>query len=204
MLFVPAGTVRWWRAWVYWLVFLAGVLVITGYFLRRDPALVASRSVAGPFAEHRPWQKIVQGVAAVAFMALHVVPGLDQRFGWTSVAAPVSLLADLVVACCLGFIFRVLRENSHASSTVMVTERQRVVSTGPYAVVRHPMYSGALVMLAATPLALGSVAGLPFVLPLIAALVARTIDEERLLVSELPGYEDYCRTVRWRLMPLVW
>ncbi len=204
MLFASAGTVRWWQAWAYWLVFLAGVLAITLDLLRRDPALLESRTVAGPLAERRPWQKVVQGLASAAFVALHVVPGLDRRHGWTSVAPSVSLLADLAVATGLGLVSWVLRVNRHARSTVSVTEGQRVVTTGPYAVVRHPMYSGALVMLVATPLALGSLAGLPFVLPLAGAMVARIVDEERLLTSDLPGYREYCREVRWRLVPLVW
>ena len=204
LLFLPAGTVRWWQGWLYWLVFLAGVLVITVFLLKTDPALVERRLRAGPAAEHRPWQKVAQGIAQLAFMALLAVPGLDRRLGWTSVAGPVSLVADAVVAVCFGFLFWVLRENSYASSTVTISAGQRVVSTGPYAVVRHPMYAGALVMMAATPLALGSLAGLPLMILLVGALAARIIDEERLLAAELPGYADYCRAVRWRLVPFVW
>ncbi len=204
MLFWPAGTLRWWQAWAYGLVFLAGVLLITLHLLRHDPALVASRSVAGPLAERRPRQKVIQGVASLTFVALHVVAGLDRRFGWTSVAPSLSVLADLAVAAGLGLVFRVLRENRHASSTIAVTEGQRVVSSGPYAVVRHPMYSGALVLLAATPLALGSFAALPLVPVMAGVLAARILDEERLLASELPGYEAYRRRVPWRLVPFVW
>jgi protein-S-isoprenylcysteine O-methyltransferase Ste14 len=160
--------------------------------------------VVGPVAERRPRQKVVQAVASVAFVALHVVPGLDRRWGWTSVPTAVSLAADLVVLACLGGIFCVFSVNGHASSTVGVTAQQRVVTTGPYAVVRHPMYAAALVMLAATPLALGSLAGLPVVLLMVAAIAARTLDEERLLRSELAGYRAYCQAVRWRLAPGVW
>ncbi|HVI96430.1 MAG TPA: isoprenylcysteine carboxylmethyltransferase family protein [Anaeromyxobacter sp.] len=202
--FLPAGTLRFWQAWVYGSVFLGCTLLITLHFLRSDPALIQRRLAAGPAAERRPVQRIVQALASLCFLALFVVAGLDHRLGWSSVPAPVSLAADALVAVGFAIVFLVFRENSHASAVIEVSAGQRVVSTGPYRRVRHPMYAGALLLLAATPPALGTLVALPLVAALAAVLVARIVDEERLLSAELPGYRDYCREVRHRLVPHVW
>jgi protein-S-isoprenylcysteine O-methyltransferase Ste14 len=140
----------------------------------------------------------------VFFVALLLIPALDRRFGWTAVPALVAVIADLLVVLGLLLVFFVFRENSYTSATITVGEDQRVISTGPYAVVRHPMYAGALLMLLCVPLALGSLVGLVVFLPMTAAIVWRLMDEERYLAAELPGYEDYRRKVRHRLVPYVW
>ncbi|HEX9050605.1 MAG TPA: isoprenylcysteine carboxylmethyltransferase family protein [Anaeromyxobacter sp.] len=203
-LFVPAWTLRYWQAWAYWVVFLGAVLLVTAHFLRHDPDLIQRRLSAGPSAERRGTQKVVQALASVLFVALFVVSGLDRHFGWSSVPAVVAVVADALVAVGFTIVFLVFRENGHASATVEVSADQRVISTGPYFHVRHPMYAGALLLLAATPLALGSLVALPLVLPFVAVLIARLLDEERLLSDELAGYRDYCRQVRFRLIPHVW
>ncbi len=203
-LFVPAGTLRYWQAWAYWLVFLGAVVLVTAYFLRHDPDLIRRRLAAGPSAEQRGTQKIVQAFASILFVALFVVSSLDRRFGWSSVPLVVAVLADALVAVGFAIVFLVFRENSHASATIEVSPDQRVISKGPYRHVRHPMYAGALLLLSATPLALGSLVALPLVLPFVAVLVARLLDEERMLSTELAGYREYCRQVRFRLVPHVW
>jgi protein-S-isoprenylcysteine O-methyltransferase Ste14 len=203
-LFLPAGTVRWWRAWVWLGVFFAAVLAVTLHFLRQDPELIRRRLAVGPVAEARRVQRVLQSFASGSFVAVFVLAGLDRRFGWTSVPAAASLLADGLVAAGFAVVFLVFRENSHASAVIEVSAGQRVVSTGPYRHVRHPMYSGALLLLLATPPALGSLAALPAVLALAAVIVARLLDEERLLSRELTGYEAYRRAVRHRLVPGVW
>jgi len=203
-LFVAASTLRYWQAWLYLGVFLGAVLVITVHFLRNDPDLIRRRLQAGPAAEQRGLQKLVQALASLCFVALFVTAGLDRRFRWSSVPAAVSLAADALVVVGFAVVFLVFRENSHTSAVVEVSPGQRVVSTGPYRHVRHPMYSGALLLLAATPPALGSLVALPLVLALAAVLVARILDEERLLSAELPGYREYRHAVRWRLLPHVW
>jgi protein-S-isoprenylcysteine O-methyltransferase Ste14 len=203
-LFLPAGTLRFWRAWAYQGVFLAAVVAITFHFLRHDPELIQRRLAAGPAAEARPVQRVVQALASACFVAVFVVSGLDRRFGWSSVPGPASLAADAVVAAGFAIVFLVFRENSHTSAVVEVSAGQRVVSTGPYRHVRHPMYAGALLLLLATPPALGSLAALPAVLALAGAIVVRLRDEERLLSEALPGYGAYCRVVRYRLVPRVW
>ena len=203
-LFGAAGTLRFWQGWAYLLVFLVAVLLITVHFLRHDPDLIRRRLAVGPVAEQRRTQQVVQSVTSVCFLALFVVSGLDRRFGWSSMPAPLALLGDALVAAGFGIVFLVFRENSYTSAVVEVSAGQRVISTGPYRVVRHPMYAGGLLLIAATPVALGSLAALPVVLPLAAAIVTRLRDEERLLAAELPGYREYCRQVRYRLVPGLW
>jgi protein-S-isoprenylcysteine O-methyltransferase Ste14 len=203
-LFAPTWTLRYWQAWAYWSVFLAAVVFITIHFLKHDPDLIRRRLVAGPRAERRPTQVIVQTLASLFFIALFVVSALDRRFRWSSVPAPVSVAADALVLVGFAVVFLVFRENSHTSAIIEVSPGQRVVTTGPYRRVRHPMYAGALLLLAATPLALGSLAALPLVVALAGVLVSRIVDEERLLSVELPGYRAYCREVPFRLIPHVW
>lgn len=204
MLFASAGTFRWWEAWVYLAVFGASVAAITVHFLVRDPALIGRRLAAGPAAEKRPLQKVIQALAQLAFVLPYVGAGIDHRLHGSRVTAPVVLAAD--AAAALGFlvVFLVFRENTHASATIRTYPGQRVVSTGPYRHVRHPMYAGALLLMAATPLALGSLVALPLVLPLAVVIVERLLDEEAALTKELPGYEAYRRKVRFRLVPGVW
>ena len=204
LLFLPAWSLAYWQGWLYWLLFGAACLVITLYFLRHDPALIARRLKAGPSAESEPRQKLIQGIASILVCTVFVLSGLDHAFGWSSVSRATVLIADAFVL--LGFIvmFLAFRENSFAASTIQVDREQRVVDTGLYGVVRHPMYVGALIMFAATPIALGSWWGLVPVALLTAAMVWRLLDEESFLARKLAGYTDYQRKVRARLVPGVW
>jgi len=203
-LFLPALTLAWWQAWVYLAAFSASCIVSTAYFLKHDPALVARRLRAGPQAEKEPTQKVIQTVMAGTFILLFVFPGLDRLFGWSRVPAWISLAADLGVVIGFVIIFYVFKANSFAASTIEIGDQQRVVTTGPYAIVRHPMYAGALLMLASTPLALGSWWGLLLIVPVVGALAWRLIDEERFLVANLPGYAAYRGQTRYRLVPGLW
>lgn len=204
IVFVPACTLRFWQAWVYWVLFSSYVVFGSWYFVRHDPALVRRRLAIGPAAEPETSQKVFQGAAAVLIVAVHLVPGLDHRFGWSAVPAALVWAGDALMMAGWLFVFRVLQTNSFAFSTVRVEPGQRVVSTGPYAWIRHPMYAGATVALLATPLALGSYwALLPAVL-LCAAIVLRLRAEERYLTEHLPGYAAYRDTVPWRLVPGIW
>jgi len=159
---------------------------------------------AGPTAEQETAQKIIQAFAGTLAAALIIVPGLDHHFGWSHVPVAIVLLADVVVIVGFLVVFRVFRENSFAASTIKVETEQRVISTGPYRIVRHPMYSGASLALLATPLALGSIWGVLIAIAIVAVIVVRLIDEERYLSANLPGYEDYRHEVRHRLIPMVW
>jgi protein-S-isoprenylcysteine O-methyltransferase Ste14 len=138
------------------------------------------------------------------FAGIVIVPGLDHRFEWSRVPAALVVVANLLMLAALGFILLVVRENPFAASTITVEHGQRVISTGPYAHVRHPMYAGALPLILAIPLALGSWWGLLVAAISLPLLIARILDEERALSAELAGYDSYCRTVPYRLIPLLW
>ncbi|MFL5616811.1 MAG: methyltransferase family protein [Gemmatimonadaceae bacterium] len=204
LLFLPAGTLHYWEAWLFIAVFFACSLAITVYLAVNDPKLLARRLNAGPAAETERTQRVIMALAVLAFVGIIVVPALDRRFGWSDVPSAVVLLGDaLIVASYLGFFF-VFRENSYGASTIQVAAEQRVISTGPYAIVRHPMYGAALVLLFAIPLALGSWWGLAMFVPACAVIAWRLLDEERFLARHLPGYVDYQRMVGHRLIPYVW
>jgi len=140
----------------------------------------------------------------MGFIALLVVPAFDFRFGWSAVPLSVVAVGDILVAVGFYFIFLVYRENTFASATIEVAENQKVVSTGPYALVRHPMYASALLYLIGTPLALGSYWGFLAFLFMMSFLIWRLFDEERFLAKNLPGYVEYQRQVQYRLVPNVW
>lgn len=203
-LFVSAGSLRFWQAWVYLGVFSVCVILITLYLAKYDPRLLASRVQAGPTAETQRNQQIIQSLASLFFIALFIIPGLDFRFHWSNVPTILSWIADAVVALSLFFVFLVFRENTFTSATVEVTKEQTVVSSGPYSLVRHPMYAGAFLLLLFTPLALGSWVGIPFALPVMLVIVVRLLEEEKFLAANLNGYEEYRRKVRYRLIPFIW
>jgi protein-S-isoprenylcysteine O-methyltransferase Ste14 len=203
-LFVPAGTLHYWQAWIYLAVFFLASLLTTLYLMKNDPALLQRRMKGGPTAEERPAQRIIMVFTSLGFAALLVVPALDRRFGWSMLPVYVVILGDLLVAVGFYLIFLVYRENSYTSATIQVERDQRVVSTGPYAVVRHPMYASASLYLFGTPLALGSYWGLLAFVAIVPFLIWRLFDEEQTLANELPGYTRYQRRVRYRLIPLIW
>lgn len=204
LLFLPAWSLAWWQGWLYWLVMGASCVVLTLYFVRHDPALIARRLKAGPTAEREPRQKLIQGITTLLLCTMFVVCGLDHAFGWSAVSSVAVLIADVFVLLGFAVMFLAFRENSFAASTIQVDREQRVIDTGLYGVVRHPMYVGALILFGATPIALGSWWGLVPVALLVAALAWRLTDEENFLARNLSGYTDYQRRVGARLIPGVW
>ena len=204
MLFIPAGTLQFWPGWLYGFIFAASTTAISVYFLKHDPKLVERRMKVGPAAEQRPAQKIIMAITLAGFILLIVLPGLDYRWHWSSMPPWLVLAANVVLALSFAIFFIVLKQNSYAASTIRVEADQPVVSTGLYAIVRHPLYSGALLLMLVTPLALGSYWTLLVVFALIPVLMWRLLDEERFLKQNLPGYADYCRATRFRLIPLIW
>ncbi|MBI1259910.1 MAG: isoprenylcysteine carboxylmethyltransferase family protein [Chloroflexi bacterium] len=203
-LFVSAGTFDFWQAWVYLLVWAVCVTLITVYLARFDQRLLASRVAAGPVAETQRSQQVIQSLASIFFIGIFIVPGLDVRFHWSTVPPIICLIADGLVALGFLIVFFVFRENSYTSATIEVAQEQTVISTGPYSVVRHPMYAGAGVLLLFTPLALGSWVALPFPLPLFLVIVIRLLEEEKFLLANLAGYAEYRQQVKYRLIPFVW
>jgi protein-S-isoprenylcysteine O-methyltransferase Ste14 len=201
LLFVPAGTFGYWQAWVFLAVFVGASSAIGIYLALKDPELLERRMKVGPAAEKETAQKIIMTFAMAGFIALLLLPAFDHRFGWSKLPAYLALAGDVLVGLGFFLTFLVLRENSYSASTIQVIEGQKVISTGLYAIVRHPMYAGALVMLLGMPLALGSWWGLCALLFIVPVLIWRLLDEERLLRKELPGYVEYTREVRYRLVP---
>ena len=204
LLFVPAWTLNYGRAWAFLAVFGAAVLAITLYLIKEDPKLLERRVYAGPSAEKEIGQQIVQSITAVGFIAGLVVPALDHRLHWSWVPLAVSVAGDILVAAGFLVIFFVYRENSFASATIELAPDQKVISTGPYALVRHPMYLGGFIMFVGIPLALGSWWGLLVFTLMIPAIIWRLLDEERFLARNLAGYSEYLSRVRYRLIPFVW
>jgi protein-S-isoprenylcysteine O-methyltransferase Ste14 len=200
LFFLPAGTFGYWQAWVWLAVVCIPMLLVLGYLLKNDPALLERRMRT---REKEPQQGLIQKLGWVWLLAL-LVPGVDYRFGWSHV--PMALVVAADVAVLLGYVgfFLVLRENSYASRVIEVDEQQKVISTGPYALVRHPMYTSIAVLWAFTPLALGSYWGLIPGLMIIPILVARILNEEQVLARDLAGYTDYMQQTRFRLIPDVW
>jgi protein-S-isoprenylcysteine O-methyltransferase Ste14 len=201
LIFVPAGTAQYGQAWIYLAVFFGASGLITFYLMRNDPALLERRLRGGPTAEKKKTQKIIMLFVSFGFIALLVVPGFDYRFGWSRVPFYIVIAGDLLTALGLYITFLAYKANTFAFATIQVTLHQKVISTGPYALLRHPMYAGGSLYLFGTPLALASYCGLLPLAVMIPFLIWRLFDEERLLAEKLPGYTDYCRKVRWRLVP---
>ena len=204
VLFGFSGTLHDGRAWAMLAMFFGCAGIITVWLWFRDKALLERRVKAGPGSETDPMQNVVQAVAGLVFLATFAVPGLDRRFGWSQAPLVVSLAGDGMIAVGFLVVFLTFRENTFTAGTIEVAEGQHVIDSGPYAVVRHPMYAGALVMIAGIPLALGSWWGLIPAALLVPVLVWRLLREEIFLAANLPGYDAYRGRVRYRLVPIFW
>lgn len=204
VLFGVAGSMRYWQGWLYLTIFTLTSLLITLYLIKKDPALVKRRLKGGPMAEQRATQKIIMFFASLAFIGLLVVPALDYRFGWSAVPLPLVILGDILVVVGFYLVLVVYKENTYTSATIEVVENQKVISTGPYALVRHPMYASASLYLIGTPLALGSYWGFLALVFMMPFLIWRLFDEETFLARNLPGYLEYQKKVQYRLVPYVW
>ena len=204
VVFWPAGTFDYWQGWALIAVFAAATLIPSIYLAFTNPAALQRRMQAGPAAETRPLQKVVITLAFLSIGAMIVVSALDFRFGWSSVPAVVSVVGDVLVGVGLIIAMVTTIQNGYAAANINVESDQEVVSTGVYSVVRHPMYLGNVVLMLGIPPALGSYWGLLFVIPGLAVLATRILDEEKVLTLELNGYRDYIERVHYRLVPYVW
>ena len=204
MLFLPAGTLNYWQAWVFLVVVALAAWIPSVYLLRTNPVVLERRMRGGPAAETRMVQKVVIGGLYLSLAAMVVVSVLDHRFGWSPVPPAICLVGDVLVAVGLGVVAVVVIQNSYAAATVRVEAGQKVVSTGLYGLVRHPMYTGNVIMMVGIPLALGSYWGLLFVVPGVMVLASRIRDEEKLLQKELDGYGEYTQKVCYRMVPGMW
>ena len=199
ILFLPAGSFRFWQAWIWLLGFSALTLFITAYFLKKSPELLSRRM---KFKEKETTRK------PPAFLNLYflcfLIPGFDFRFHWSTVPVWIVIAANVIVFLGYIFIIIVFKENSYASTIIQVEQKQQVIKTGPYAIVRHPMYLGMLLMQLFSPLALGSYWAIIPSLLCIPSLVLRIKSEEEVLLQDLPGYKDYCIKTRYHLIPSIW
>jgi protein-S-isoprenylcysteine O-methyltransferase Ste14 len=202
--FLVAGTFNYWQAWVLLAVASPPTAIPTIYLLRTNPDALQRRMRAGPTAETRAAQKVLIVGWYLSLAAMFVVSVLGHRFGWSPVPTAICLVGAALVAISLGVQMLVVIQNSHAAATVRVKAGQKLVSTGLYGLVRHPMYTGNVIMMVAIPLALGSYWGLVFVVPGLIVLALRIRDEEKLLHEELDGYREYTQKVRYRLVPCMW
>ena len=204
LLFGVPWTFDYWQAWVFLAVYFSASILIIFYLMKNDRELLERRMRGGPLAEKETTQKIIMLFASIGFVALLVVPALDRRFGWSQMPTSIVIVGNILIALGWLAIYRVFRENSFTSATIELAQDQRVISSGPYALVRHPMYTGALAMLVGIPIALGSWWGLVAFGVMTFALIWRIFDEERFLVRNLTGYAAYKEKVRYRLIPYLW
>jgi protein-S-isoprenylcysteine O-methyltransferase Ste14 len=204
LLSIPAGTLHYWEAWSFLAVFFVPSIAITFYLMKTDPELLRRRLRGGPTAEKQTRQKIIQSITSLAFIAMLVVPALDHRFGWSVVPVPLVIAGDVLILLGFLIIFFVYKENSFASATIEIAPDQKVISTGLYAIVRHPMYFGGLLLFIGIPLSLGSWWGLVMFALMVPALIWRLVDEEKFLARNLPGYTAYQNKVRYHLIPYIW
>jgi protein-S-isoprenylcysteine O-methyltransferase Ste14 len=204
LLFIPSWTLDYWQAWAFLAVFFSSALAITAYLMKKDPQLLGRRVHAGPAAEKETSQKIIQSITSLGFIAMLVIPALDRRFVWSTMPLYLEVAGEVLVAIGFLIVLLVYRENTFASATIELVPEQKVVSTGLYALVRHPMYVGALFLFVGIPLFLGSWWGLFVFLLIMPALIWRILDEEKFLARNLPGYLEYQKKVRSRLIPLIW
>lgn len=203
LLFTLAFRSGFWQAAIYLLVLSGASIPMSIYLLRKDPGLLERRA-RGPQHEKETSQKILHVVVLLSFASAIVVAAFDHYYLWSHVSPAIAIAGDAVVALGLLAYYVVFRENTYAGSTIDIASDQKVISTGPYAIVRHPMYVGLLAVAAGTPVALGSWWGLLFLAPLFLALARRISYEERVLLESLPGYANYCEKVRYRLVPFAW
>jgi protein-S-isoprenylcysteine O-methyltransferase Ste14 len=200
VLFLCAGTIRYWQAWIY-LAVVGVASVLLALYVIKDPVLLKGRATLGPSAEQRPIQKVIVLATGIPAIAVFILPGLDHRFGWSSAPSWLSIGGDLLMAGSFWLVYLVFKENSFGSATVEIVKDQKVISTGPYAVVRNPMYSCGALFFVATAFALGSYWDLIPAVFTVLSLVWRLSDEEHFLAQQLSGYKEYCAKVRWHLIP---
>ena len=204
LLFLPAWTFNYWQAWVFIVVFMVTISVFGLYFSIKDPELMERRKQAMPGKQQSTLQNIVAIIAIISLYAVFVVCGLDRRFEWSHMPSVVSWVGNGIEVFSFFMFYWVFKENSFGGSSIQVEEKQKVISTGPYAIVRHPMYVGTIVMVIGIALGLGSWWALLFFAIGVPVLVIRILDEEKVLEKELAGYKEYEQKVRYRLIPYLW
>lgn len=201
MFFLPAWTFNYWQAWVYLAVLFGPMIFVLFYLLKNNPDLLARRM---RMREKEAEQKLIIKLAYIPFLLAFILPGFDVRLGWSSVPMGVVIVGDILVLLGYSMVFLVFKENRYASRIVEVEEEQTVISSGPYSIVRHPMYTGSILLYVFSPLALGSYWAMIPAIFIIPVLVARILNEEVVLAKELKGYQEYMKKTVYRLIPGIW
>ena len=204
LVFVPERTLHYWKGWAFLGVFFGSALAITVYLAKNDPKLLARRLNIGPGAEKVESQRMILALLLIVFVMVFVLSAIDHHFAWSTVPLYIVVLGDVLVAAGFLCIYFVFKENTYASAIIEVDADQKIISTGLYACVRHPMYAGGVVMLAGIPLALGAWWGLLLVVLMVLLIAWRLLTEEIFLAENLSGYVDYQKKVRYRLLPFIW
>jgi protein-S-isoprenylcysteine O-methyltransferase Ste14 len=201
--FLTAGSIRYWEAWIYFVTLIIPAFFVIVYFFKKDPDFIESRILKR--REKEKVHRSIQNSFSIIFLIGLLIPGFDFRFQWTDIPLFIVLISDVFVLIGYLIIARVMEENRYASAIIEISQEQKVIETGPYKIVRHPMYSGGMIFLIFTPLALGSYwALIPFLIITLVALILRIINEEKLLIANLPGYKEYCQKTKYRLIPFIW
>ena len=201
LILVPAGTLNYWQVYLYFTILIIPMIFVLVYFLKNDPRFLERRTRA---KEKEKEQLIIQIAFSFIFLSGFIIPGFDKRFGWSNVPVLIVIIADIVILLGYILIFFVFKQNSYASRIVEVEKDQKIISTGLYGFVRHPMYIGVIIMFVPTPIALGSYWGMIPMATIPMALIFRIINEEKVLCKNLPGYKDYCQNTKHRLIPYIW
>jgi len=199
--FLPAGSIKFWEAWAYMGILFIPMIFVLIYLLKKDPELLERRM---KMKEKEEPQKVFIKLSLLVFFIAFIIPGFDYRFEWSEVLFIVIIIADLFIFIGYLLFFLVLKENTYASRIIEVEKGQKVISTGPYAIIRHPMYVAVLMMYVLSPLALGSYWAVLAVLPLPVLVIFRIKSEEKILRDKLPGYREYTQKVKYRLIPYIW
>ncbi|MDP2945516.1 MAG: isoprenylcysteine carboxylmethyltransferase family protein [Atribacterota bacterium] len=199
--FLPAGSIKFWEAWAYMGILFIPMIFVLIYLLKNDPELLERRM---KMKEKEEPQKVFIKLSLLVFFIAFIIPGFDYRFEWSKVLLIVIIIADLFIFIGYLLFFLVLKENTYASRIIEVEKGQKVISTGPYAIIRHPMYVAVLMMYVLSPLALGSYWAVLAILPLPVLVIFRIKSEEKILRDKLPGYREYTQKVKYRLIPYIW
>ena len=201
LLFVPAGSFGFWQGWLLMGILFVPMFVAGLIMMKRSPDLLRKRLSA---KEEQPEQKTVLLLSGFMFIAAFVVAGLNFRFGWLTLPNWIPILFAAVFLLAYALYAEVMRENAYLSRTVEVQENQQVVDTGLYGIVRHPMYMTTLLLFLSMPLVLGSVISFLIMLLYLPIITKRMRNEEQVLAEGLPGYAEYMKKIKYRVIPFIW
>lgn len=201
MLFLAAGTIQYWEAWIYLGILVTPATCVMIYLLKNEPELLERRM---RLKEREPEQRAIMKVGYLLFAVAFLIPGFDKRYHWSFVPPAVVLASDAIVLIGYLLFVLVIKENRYASRVIEVEQEQKVITTGPYEIVRHPMYVAVSLIYGFSPMALGSYWALTASAMFIALLVVRILNEEKVLLRDLKGYEEYARRTKYRLIPGIW